>query len=484
MDKGFDFFINKEGVSVELNPFNIAPLSAQVVFESDRPVTVEIEVTGSVPVSYKLDQFNETHAVPIIGLYANSINQVTLKLVDEYENFGIKVFEIETTRLPVFFPDIEINIADESLMQPGMNLSEFNLNSGPDADSYPFLFDRNGDVRWFLNLSHFSKTSFPIEPMPGGNLLVGQGDNLYEYSMMGKKINAIGLANYTQHHEVHQMHNGNFLVAVSRNDLNTRNDFVIEINANGSLITEWDLREVLDVDRFELSANPGDWFHMNAIWYSEADDCIVVSGRTQGIVKLNRQNELLWILAPHKGWGQAGENGDGPETSDYLLTAIDQGGMSYDSLVQVGVESHPDFDWPWGQHACMLSANGNLMLFDNGFSRNFFPSNNSYSRMVEYQIDEIAKTVNQVGQYGRERGVETFSDIVSDVDVLPNGNRLMAPGNIEIGGQEFAKIIEVNELGNVVFEATITFKNLYADGTPNHSGFDIQYRAERLEWPR
>ena len=108
VDKGFDFFINKEGVSVELNPFNIAPLSAQVVFESDRPVTVEIEVTGSVPVSYKLDQFNETHAVPIIGLYANSINQVTLKLVDEYENFGIKVFEIETTRLPVFFPDIEI----------------------------------------------------------------------------------------------------------------------------------------------------------------------------------------------------------------------------------------------------------------------------------------------------------------------------------------------------------------------------------------
>ena len=39
---------------------------------------------------------------------------------------------------------------------------------------------------------------------------------------------------------------------------------------------------------------------MNAIWHDENDNALAISGRNQGIVKVNWNNELQWILAPHK----------------------------------------------------------------------------------------------------------------------------------------------------------------------------------------
>ena len=94
-------------------------------------------------------------------------------------------------------------------------------------------------------------------------------------------------------------------------------------------------------------------------------------GPDAGSGKGKPQNELVWIMAPHKGWGKAGINGDGFETSDYLLTAVDANGDPYPQNVQDGLVADPNFDWTWGQHASMLLPDGNLFVFDNGYNRHF-----------------------------------------------------------------------------------------------------------------
>ena len=80
--------------------------------------------------------------------------------------------------------------------------------------------------------------------------------------------------------------------------------------------------------------------------------------------------------------------------------------------------------------------------------------------------------LDQVWQYGKERGVETFSSIVSDVDYLPNKNNILFSPGAYVNNQPDgfgAKIVELNfATKEVVFEAKIE-----ADGI-------VLHRAEKV----
>ena len=215
-----------------------------------------------------------------------------------------------------------------------------------------------------------------------------------------------------------------------------------------------------------------DWFHANAVTYDPTDDTIIVSGRTQGTVKLTANNEVVWILAPHREWGQAG---NGVDLNTLLLDPLDaQGQVISDLQVLDGAVNHPDFEWSWYQHAPLITPEGNLMLLDNGDNRNYL-GNELYSRAVEYKIDETDMTIQQIWQYGKERGAETYSRIVSDVDYIANEDHVIfSPGAVSFNGSLYGKSIEVAyPSGELIFEATII---------PPMAFFDIitLHRTERL----
>lgn len=266
----------------------------------------------------------------------------------------------------------------------------------------------------------------------------------------------------------------------------SRSDFVIQLDKKRQVVKEWDLRQVLDVDRtvfrkdFSLDFS-ADWFHLNSVAVSPKDNCILVSGRNQGVVKLNQDNKLQWILAPHKAWGKAGADGSGLETKDYLLTAIDDSGNPLPAAVQEGLESTEDFAWPTGQHALNVLDNGHLLLFDNGLARNF-GNEFTYSRVVEYEINDAERTIRQVWEYGRERGLDLFSGVTSDVDVLPKtGNRFITAGNVRLGKlPPHAALVEITYPDNeVVFEANLFLKDAKGTGAQEWAQFDVVYRGER-----
>ncbi|MGH7572446.1 MAG: aryl-sulfate sulfotransferase [Gemmatimonadota bacterium] len=65
--------------------------------------------------------------------------------------------------------------------------------------------------------------------------------------------------------------------------------------------------------------------------------------------------------------------------------------------------------------------------------------------------------MRQIWSYGKERGAETFSRIVSDVDYSPEDDHVFfSSGAIDFGGS-YGKVVELDPgTDQVLFEATIT----------------------------
>ena len=468
-----DLLVGKLGV--ETNPYGTAPLTAEVTFTTRIPTRVTLSVAGAEPVTQTFAAATQ-HCIPVLGLYPGTANEVTLEL--ESDEGKLELTEtIPTGPLPAELPAIDILKADTSKLEPGWNLSSFRLSDEPDR-ALPFMFDSKGEIRWYLNLPESGRTTSP-ERAKNGNLIFGFESTIYETTMLGEKVNTWDISGYSYHHDIIEKPDGNLIVAVAKEGLATIDDFAIELDrSSGKVVREWDFRQVFDQDRQAFDDDEVDWLHVNALWYDGRDDTLIVSGRVQGLAKVTMDNELVWLLAPHRGWG---ENGAGQATAEYLLTAVDENGAPYPEAVQQGDETAQGFSWGWGQHAPMILPNGNLFVFDNGDNRNFTQNGPTYSRGVEYVVDEAAMTVKQVWQYGRERGAAFYSPIVSDVDLLPQtGNRLITPGIINNFGKPpaYSRITEVTYPGKErVFEAKLEFKNLLEGETVFG---DSLYRSERL----
>ncbi len=358
------------------------------------------------------------------------------------------------------------------------------------------MFDDQGVIRWFMDLSENGQITYTPYRLKNGNWLYLNWIDILEVDDLGRTVKQEQMWGNAGNHELLEMPDGMLLMTGSKKDsyvvrngqqIPTRFDHVVLWDrANNRTAKDWDMRAVLDVNRAIFPADYGmdpstDWFHVNSVALDPNDNTLLVSGRNQGVVKINQDNSLRWILAPHVGWGKAGFDGTGLNTADYLLTAVDADGNPYPAEVQEGRVSAADFDWPMGQHALNVLPNGNLLLFDNGLRRHFDPAP-QYSRAVEYQIDTERKTVRQVWQYGKERGLEMSSPITSDVDQLPTtGNRLITSGNLRASGKEgHAKVVEITYPGNqVVFEAALYFKDKMGTKEPSWGQFDLVFRGER-----
>ncbi len=485
-------YFHEDDFDLIYNPSGFAPLSAALGVVTRVPTSVRFKVLGDIPIEKELGSFS-IHLIGLHGLYADTNNKIEITYADGNGLTATDTLEIQTDPLPEFFPEIEIDVLDETRMEPGMHFSEVHIGNQGTFNSYPMIFDNNGDIRWYVDLSDRNVIVWPIQFNDDMSFYSASGVTIHEFNMFGEATNNIIVDFNNMHHEIIKLPNGNYLAAVSKEDeyitdsdsveFRSVEDFVIEVDKNsGEILREWDMAELLDIDRRDFNdPGNGDWFHMNAVWYHEADSSLIISGRNQGVVKVSWNNELEWILAPHKGWGKAGRKGEGPETTPFLLTAVDDSGTPFNQDIQDGTLASNDFDWTWGQHAPLILPNGNVLVFDNGgFNRNFGNYTSIFSAATEYEIDEDNKTIKEVWSYGKERGESTYSLIISDVDYLSEtGNVLFAPGNITEGNGK-SKIVEVTYPSkDVVFESTMIFKNQLGNGA-GFGNVDISYRAERV----
>lgn len=461
-------------IEVAMNPIGRTPLAAEITLATTASSTARVRLLGDETSGYETASGTE-HSIPVVGLFADADNRVELTLSGTEGTFLVDTFAISTPPLPDYLPEVVVSTADVAAMEPGWTLSGLSVRNGDEWRTVPFAFDHEGRIRWYMDLDEDGFLVLPIEPLDNGNLVAGAGERIFEYDWMGRHVARWRVEGYNFHHDVVELPDGDLLVAVDKKSLSTIEDFALVLDrSSGDIVREIDLRTMMDVSRRDIGGDDEDWLHVNSLWYDESDGGIIVSALYQGVFKISPTDELQWILAPHRGWGPAGVNGDGPDTSEGLLTAIDESGTPYAAEVQDGGVPVVGFDWPWYQHAAMLTPMGSLLIFDNGVGRNFGATEEAYSRGVEYVVDEEEMTVRQLWSYGRERGAEYRSRFISDIDHGPQtGNRLVMPGSTNQGS---AWVTEVTAAGTVVFDAEIRFNT--------EDGGDLVYRSERIVLPR
>ena len=376
------FFIGNEFKvqNLKLNPYNSAPLSLN--FEINTPINGKfiVKVLGQDgPESDIIIEPNHTgkkHKLEIFGLYPDYENTIEINFTNKTGYIRkTQMISVKTNKLPDGFPIIKIKKQYENFKQNTLILVNYRI-----AKDQPFMVDPFGKIRWYSN-GFSEQKKYGLQVLSNGNIAFGVPQNgqgkIYEYSMTGQifKVYDVYPEFENIHHDVYEMPNGNFLVTANKVGIDTIEDFIIEVDRNSGEVTNvWDLREVLQTDRytFRKIRDGSDWFHANAVIFDERDKSIIVSGQAQGVVKVSWDNKLKWILSPHNGWND--------KFKDFLLNP-----------------PSTDFEWVFGQHAPLILPSGNIMLFDNGFGRNF--SNDlKYSRAVEYNIVEtnVGGNISQI----------------------------------------------------------------------------------------
>lgn len=395
--------------NVILNPYEISPLTALVMFETSDYVSPTVTVVGKSEKTTYIHTFKEskTHYLEILGLYPDYNNEVIIS----YGDVTKKIY-IQTGKLPNNF------VMPSSIYKDEDKLDNELYFYTPSSIGYTCAYDINGDVRWYLTESFI----WEINRLRNGNLLLSTDKlvnnpyymtGLYEIDMLGKiyfEYNIDG----GYHHDYFEMPSGNILVLSNNFANGTVEDYIVELDLkDGSIVKKFDLTDILPMDEGESeNFTTYDWFHNNSIWYDEKTNSITLSGRhIDAVINISYDTgKLNWIIGDSTNYSS--------EWQKYFFKPIGD-----------------NFEWQWSQHSAKITPEGYVFIFDNGNNKSkikedYVDASNSYSRGVIYKIDTINMTIEQIWEYGKERGSDFYSPYISNVLYLEENHFVVHSGGI------------------------------------------------------
>lgn len=409
-----------EGYTIEkpniiLNPYGNSPLTALVLFETENKVSPKVTIKGKDELSTFTHKFKENtkHYLPIYGLYADYENEIIIEY-EENDKVVKKSFTIQTDKLP------ENMVLPTDVKADKKNLTNDLYFYTPSSVGYTSAYDVNGDVRWYLN----NYALWRIKRLENGHLLISTErlinnpyymTGLYEMDLLGKIYTEFSLEG-GYHHDYYEMENGNLLVASDDfyNESGTVEDYIVELDRKtGKVVKTFDLKDILNMqDGKSENWSDYDWFHNNAVWYDKKTNSITLSGRHQdAVINIDYESgKLNWIIGDKTNWSE--------EYQKYFFTP-----------------KGDNFEWQWSQHAAMITPEGYVFILDNGNNKSkikeeYVPASKSYTRGVMYKIDTKEMTIEQVFEYGKERGSEFYSPYISDVDYISKNHYIIHSGGI------------------------------------------------------
>ena len=395
--------------NVILNPYEISPLTALVMFETSDYVSPTVTVVGKSEKTTYIHTFKEskTHYLEILGLYPDYNNEVIIS----YGDVTKKIY-IQTGKLPNDF------VTPSSIYKDEDKLNNELYFYTPSSRGYTCAYDINGDVRWYLTENFI----WEINRLRNGNLLLSTDKlinnpyymtGLYEMDMLGKiyfEYNIDG----GYHHDYFEMPSGNILVLSNNFANGTVEDYIVELDLkDGSIVKKFDLTDILPMDEGESeNFTTYDWFHNNSIWYDEKTNSITLSGRhIDAVINISYDTgKLNWIIGDSTNYSS--------EWQKYFFKPIGD-----------------NFEWQWSQHSAKITPEGYVFIFDNGNNKSkikedYVDASNSYSRGVIYKIDTINMTIEQIWEYGKERGSDFYSPYISNVLYLEENHFVVHSGGI------------------------------------------------------
>ena len=443
--------------NVILNPYGNSPLTALILFETEIEVSPKVTIVGKDENTTFTQEFtnSKTHMLPIYALYADYNNEIIIEYTIDGKEIT-KTINIQTEKLP-----------DNFVLPTRVEANKDYLDNQlyfftPSSSGYTCAYDVNGDVRWYLT----NYALWKIDRLENGHLLVSTErlvnspyymTGLYEMDLLGKIYVEYSLPG-GYHHDYYEMENGNLLVASDdfNNSKGTVEDYIVELDREtGKIVKTFDLKDVLNMsDGKSENWTDYDWFHNNSVWYDKDTNSITLSGRHQdAVINIDYDTgSLNWIIGDPTNWSE--------EYQKYFFTPVGD-----------------DFEWQWSQHAAMITPEGYVFILDNGNNKSkikdeYVKASESYTRGVMYKINTDDMTIEQIWQYGKERGSEYYSPYISDVDYLEANHYIVHSGGISykdgevlnqpagIGGADELKSITTELLNDeIIFEIELPTNN-------------------------
>ncbi len=345
-------------------------------------------------------------------------------------------------------------------LAPGLILTD--SHAGP-ADQGPMIFDSNGDLVWFLDLSPGTDTDLrvfnvQVQSLAGKPVLtwfqgtVVNAHGLGHYELWGPgytRVAQVKAQNGYQAdlHDFVLTDKGTALLTCygeapanlskfgGKSDGTYYYGVVQEVEVtSGKLLFEWRSDEHVPLAQSNLKltspAAPWDYFHLNSVSVDPTDGNLIISGRnTWAFYKLHRSSgKILWQL--------------GGKTNDFKLG--------------------PGANFAF-QHDVRRNAGGSVSLFDNEGGP---PDEASQSRGLILSVDEVHRTAALLHQYDHSPPVMTQA--LGSVQELADGHRF-------IGWGESSYFTEYGANGEVILDGQLaegtecyrTFKQVWS-GQPSN----------------
>ena len=336
--------------------------------------------------------------------------------------------------LPDDFPEFIINQYGETA--PGYVIGSVN-SKNPAVGSYFIIMD-NAGVPVFYNGGLGELTCNGLftrkRDIPGTNKKVTH--HLYDEDRNEVDVFQMGNGYLADSHDFQVLPNGHVLMFCYSSHMVDMSQIVEgghpaaevtgaviqELDVYKNVIFQWrsiDYIPVTDSYKRITGARIG-YIHVNSVELDETDGSLILSCRnTYDLIKISRvTGEVIWRLC--------GKQND--------FTFINENEDNAPRYIR-------------GTHDARIHANGNITMFDNGAAKDDMVR--TYSRAVEYDLDEVNMTATMVWEYRNDPDFLALSG--GDCIRLANGNTIINWGAAAKDG-EAAAMTEAGPNGELVYE--------------------------------
>ena len=375
-------------------------------------------------------------------------------LRDELGDYYRAPFELDNAEPP------ELTVTISNNPSPG-RLFVSSYNTDP---SYLIIAENNANVFWSKG---FGNQTLDFKVQSNGTLtyyLTGS-DKFFQMNDKYEVIDSFACGNgyTTDTHEFILLPNGHSLLMaydpqiVDMSQIVAGGDtaatviglIIQELDESKNVVFQWrswDHFEITDATSLDLTSSTIDYVHGNAIDMDTDGNLLISSRHMDEITKIDRvKGSIIWRLGG----------------------IHNQFTFKNDSL---------GF---FRQHCIRRIANGNITLFDNG---NFHSP--QFSRAVEYNLDEIGKTVTLVWEYRNNPTIYGFA--MGSVQRLENGNTLIGWGFTTPALSEVTPdgkvALEMKFPGNIVSYRAFKFNWDNIALEMKFPGNIVSYRAFKFNW--
>lgn len=403
---------------VYVNPYNANPLSAMIIFYTDKSLEVSVTVKGKNNDDFTINYGKSNyHYIPVYGLYSDYENTVVVTLGDKTtKEFKIKIDKVEVP---------SVTTKSGNVTTPGdlyLLTSPISMNS--------FGLDGYGNVRWMLNDTYYHN----IKVLDNGHLLIGiDTDSTSGLPTVIREIDYLGRV-YNEYtidsgylNDFFVKSNGNIIVTSKNADRITISDLVLEIDKNtGKIVKQIDVYKLFEsIDKsFTDGIERDDYFYNSGIeYYEDTDTLLLTYWGGEMVVSIDYSDSKI----------------------NWIFTNPDNLPSSFDSYLLKGDDG---FVYPKAMHQAKLSGD-TLKVLDNGYStiKNETDLSNlkgSYSSVNTYTITD--KKIALTNSYNDNK--KYFSYALGDLKTVGNGKDIILFGR-ELDGVDYSKGGSIHEYGNL-----------------------------------